>query len=177
MADQLPVSICDVATADGTKHYVMLLPIDTAFKEGLVPEAIVGALSDQWEPATPITPAVFARNSVFVKFLHAVIARHGPNDPRFLAEAKRLGAGWVYIIDQRTPTPNDEVPPEDIIGAFEVRAGTAVPESYRPNSKHRILSENGFFRLGAALQKCLLAEITALNNRRSDDRGCGLRPR
>jgi hypothetical protein len=61
-----------------------------------------------------------------------------------MAEAARLGNGWVYIIDQRTPTPGGQVPPEDIIGAFEVKDGDILPGSYRASPNHMILSPNGF---------------------------------
>src|SRR5262249_46486291 len=117
------VYVCHVDTPEGPKDYVTLLPPEVAFTQGLAPEAIVGGLRRPLGPGEPITPEVFARNRVFVDFLHAVIARHGPDQPGCRAEAKRLGEGWVYVIDQRTPTPEGPVPPEDIIGAFEVHGG------------------------------------------------------
>ncbi len=70
--------------------------------------------------------SVFARNRVFVEFMHAVIARNAPEMPGFIAEAKRQGNGWVYIIDQRTPTPLGAVPPEHIVGVFEIKNGQVV---------------------------------------------------
>jgi hypothetical protein len=94
-----------------------------------------------------------------VDFLHVVIARRGPELPGLVAAARSQGDGWVYIIDQRTPTPGDAVPPEDIVGAFEVKAGEVVPGSYWPNPKHAILSARGFFQLGDELQACLLEEL------------------
>jgi hypothetical protein len=94
--------------------------MDSTFSQGLAPEAIVGVLSERWNSSMRITPELFARNSVFVDFLHNVIAADGPSDPGFQAEARRLGDGWVYVIDQRTPSPAGPVPPEDIIGAFTV---------------------------------------------------------
>jgi hypothetical protein len=67
----------------------------------------------------------------------------------------------VYVIDQRTRTPQGAVPPEDIVGRFEVKGGQVVPGSYRPSPKHMILSSCGFFELGE-LQPYLLAELAAL---------------
>jgi len=66
-----------------------------------------------------------------------------------------------YIIDQRAHTTNGSVPPENIIGAFEVKEGELLPESYRRNPSHLILSPDGFFNLGAELQKCLVEELSA----------------
>jgi hypothetical protein len=68
---------------------------------------------------------------------------------------------FIYIIDQRTPTPEGSVPPEDIIGAFEAAGGKIVPGSYQANGEHMILSPAGFFRLGSELNQCLLREIAS----------------
>lgn len=101
-------------------------------------------------------------NPVFVDFMHKRIARREPELPGLIEEAERQGSGWVYVIDQRTPTPQDGVPPEDIVGAFEIKYGQVIPASYQANPKHSILTENGFFSLGPALQPCLLEELAAL---------------
>jgi hypothetical protein len=82
--------------------------------------------------------------------------------PGLIAKAKRQGEGWVYVVDQRTPFPQGAVPPEDIVGAFEIKDGQVVSGSYRPSPKHMILSASGFFRLGSELQPCLLEELNAL---------------
>jgi hypothetical protein len=160
------VYVCRVDTPEGTREYVTLLPPEAAFAQGLAPEAIVGVLLRPLGPGERITPEVFARNRVFVEFLHAVIARHGPDQPGCRAQAKRLGQGWVYILDQRTPTPGGPVPPEDIIGVFAVKRGEVAPGSYQPSPDHRILSANGFFRLEPGLRACLLRELASRNARR-----------
>jgi hypothetical protein len=151
--------VCRVDTPDGSKDYVTLVPPEVAFSQGLAPEAIVGVLLRPLGPEEPITPQVFARNRVFVEFMHSIIARYGPEQPGCQAEAKRLGEGWVYIIDQRTPTPEGPVPPEDIIGVFEAKGGEIMPGSYRASPKHMILSTSGFFQLEEGLQACLLREL------------------
>ncbi len=158
-------SICQVDTGEGAKYYVTLLPVDAVFSQGLAAEAIVGMLLDDWTPDRPITPDVFARNSVFVDLLHGVIAQHAPSQPGFAAEAQQLGEGHVWIVDQRTATPDGAIPQEDILGGIEVQAGVAVPGSYLRCARHRILSERGFFRLTPDLQACLLREISERNAR------------
>jgi hypothetical protein len=157
------VYVCRVDTPEGTKDYVTLIGPEAAFSQGLAPEAIVGVLLRPLELGESITPEVFARNRVFVDFLHAVIARHGPDQPGCRAEAKRLGEGWIYIIDQRTKMPGGPVPPEDIIGAFEVKGGEVLPGSYQPSPRHMILTPNGFFRLDDGLQQSLLRELASRN--------------
>ena len=156
--------VCRVDTPDGIKDYVTLIPPEIAFSQGLPPEAIVGVLLRLLGPNEPITPQVFARNRPFVEFMHSVIARYGPQQPGCQAEAKRLGQGWVCIIDQRTPTPEGSVPPEDIIGLFEAKGGEVVPGSYRASPKHLILSPRGFFQLDEGLQACLLRELGSCNS-------------
>ena len=155
--------VCRVDTPSGTKDYVTLIAPDVAFSRGLAPEAIVGVLLRPLKPEESITPEVFARNRIFVDFLHEVIARYGPDQPGCQTEAIRLGDGWIYIIDQRTPTPEGPVPPEDIVGALEVKDGNVVPGSYRASTKHMILASNGFFRLDGGLQQCLLRELASRN--------------
>lgn len=156
--------VCRVNTPEGERDYVTLLPLETVFAKGLAPEAIVGVLRRPMRTGERITPEVFVRNRVFVDFLHEVIAEHAPSQPELQAEARRLGSGWVYIIDQRTPTPEGPVPPEDILGAFEAKNGEVVPGSYQRSPKHMILSAHGFFRLGAGLHLCLLREMESRNS-------------
>jgi hypothetical protein len=140
-------SVCRVDTDDGTRDFVTLVTPEIFGSRGLVPEAIVGVLSRLLEDDERITQDVFSRNSVFVEFMHEVIARHAPKDSAFQAEARRQGNGWIYIIDQRTPDPGGTVPSEDIIGGFQIANGKVISESYQRNSKHRIFSSKGFFNL------------------------------
>jgi len=160
---ELPIGVCPCVTPEGTKEYVTCLSQKQVFARGLVSEGIIGVLLRPLKSGEAITPAVFARNPVFVDFMHRVIARRGPQLPGLIAEARRQGDGWVYVIDQRTRSPQGTVPPDDIVGAFEVKDGQFVPGSYRPSPKHMILSSDGFFRLGSELQPCLLEELTTLS--------------
>jgi hypothetical protein len=126
----LPIGICAVDTPEGTKYYVALTAMDVAFRRGLAPEAIVGVLLRPLQQGEGITPANFARNSVFVEFLHRVIAVHDPQGPGLLAAARQQGEGWIYVIDGTTPTPDGEVVDEDIIGAFKVSGEAISSTSY-----------------------------------------------
>jgi hypothetical protein len=162
---ELPINVCRVETPEGPKDYVTCLSHEHIFQHGLVAEAIIGVLLRPLESGEVITPGTFARNRVFVEFMHSVIARRGPELPGLTAEAKRQGEGLVCVVDQRTPTPQGAVPPEDIVGVFEIKNGQVVPGSYQASPKHMILSANGFFRLGSELQPCLLEELAALIGR------------
>jgi hypothetical protein len=155
------VHVCIVNTPEGTKHYLTVLPVDVVFAKGLIPEAIVGVLLRLPSDGEPIEPEAFARNSLFVKFMHDVIAQHAPEERGCREEAKRLGTGWIFIVDRRTKTPEGAVPPQDIIGALQVKEGDVVPGSYQASPEHQILTNDGFFQLTAGLHECLLRELYA----------------
>ncbi|WP_281851255.1 hypothetical protein [Dyella sp. GSA-30] len=131
-----------------------------AIKRGLVTQEIIGQLFDMNRAGGPFDPDNFARNRAFVDFMHGVIQKHGPAVPNLVTAAKAQVNGWVHIIDGRTPTPQGQVPAEDVIGAFQVKQGEIVPGSYRANPNHRILSHHGFFQLEPMLQQRLLDELT-----------------
>ncbi|GLQ97306.1 hypothetical protein [Dyella mobilis] len=157
----LPVSICEVQTANGLVAYVTLVPAGEAVKRGLVAQEIIGQLLDATRADRQIDPANFARNRAFVDFLHEAIQKHAPALPNLIDAAKAQGMGWVYIIDGRTPTPQGAVPPEDVIGGFQVDDGEILDGSYRANPNHRILSQRGFFQLDPDLERWVLADLAA----------------
>lgn len=158
----LPIRVFHVETSDGPKDYVSCLTEERVLATGLPAEAIIGVLTRPLSGSEPITPAVFARNHAFVEFMQKVIGQRGPDLESLRAEARSQGDGWLYVVDQRARTPGGQVPPEDIVGAFEVRSSQVVPGSYRPNPKHALLTANGFLQLGSELERCLLGELTAL---------------
>lgn len=165
MAETLPMCVCRVELPDGVKDYVICGTAQSAFDRGLTPEAIIGVLLQPVEQISAIAPEGLAVNRFFVDFLHQVIAKHGPGLSSLTAEAQRLGEGWVYIVDQRTPALQGHIPPEDIIGVFAAKAGQIVADSYRSNPNHRIMTVHGFFRLGAELQVHLLQELATRDGR------------
>jgi hypothetical protein len=88
-----------------------------------------------------------------------VIARHAPDNPDLKAAAARQGQGYIVVIDRRTATPGGSVPPEDIMGVFEVKDGSVVPGSYRASPNHRLLTADGFFQLDRFLDERLHQEL------------------
>ena len=148
---------------EGLREIVSLVSEETVFAHGLVPQAVIGKFLRRSDDGGALTPANFAANTSFTDFLHDVIARYAPELPGLRAEAQRLGSGRVYVIDGRTPTPQGDVPPTDIVGAFRVQGGAVEPSSYERNPNHRLLTDNGFFRLEPALHGRLLAELGTLS--------------
>jgi hypothetical protein len=162
---QTLINIFQVKTPDGLKDFASLLSVQEAFSGGIMPEAIIGELSEPPQPDGPISPSGFVRNRLFVELLHSIVAREAPKQKSFQLEAKRQMEGWVYVIDQRTPNPKGDVPNDDVIGAFEVKNGKIVDGSYVANKNHRILSNRGFFDLGTELYEHLLAELRKRNSK------------
>lgn len=157
-----PIHICAAETSNGTRHYVTCLDPNLIFTHGLIREAIVGILNRPLTESEPVTPDIFARNNIFVSFMHRVIAQNAPQVPDLVAYAKQQQTGLVFILDLRTPTPHGTVPPEDIIGAFAVKNGTISTGSYTPSPNHKLLTSRGFFQLMPELHACLIQELTAL---------------
>ena len=124
--------VCRVDTPDGIKDYVTLIPPEIAFSQGLPPEAIVGVLLRLLGPNEPITPQVFAQNRPFVEFMHSVIARYGPQQPGCQAEAKRLGQGWVCIIDRARRRPKDLFRPKTLSDCSRQREGKLCRDRIGP---------------------------------------------
>ena len=154
----MQVRVFEVRTEEGFVGMVSIAPTELGFTKGLRSEAVMGTV-----PAgtNQILPSNFTVNPVFVRFLHDFIAKHTPTLPEFLAEAQRHQDGWVYIIDYRTGDVNGDVPPEDLLGAFEVKSGE--PLLYHSNPNYRLFTERGFFVLHPQLEARLLEEIEALD--------------
>jgi len=158
--DTLRVFIYDVKV-DGAHHYfVSILDPDRGFAEGLPHRAIVGEIRGPAPPSEP-DPDQFVENAEFVAMLHRVVAEQGPSSPALRSAAAKHKAGWIYVLDARTPDPSGTVPPEDIIGAFPVADGSLISNGYQPNSNFRLLGANGFLQFVPDLTSALTTEATS----------------
>ena len=65
------------------------------------------------------------------------------------------------MIDLRTPDgPQGRVPTEDIIGAFEIKEGKILADSYWRNEEHKLYTKKkGCLSLPGPLQAALLAGV------------------
>jgi hypothetical protein len=76
-----------------------------------------------------------------------------------------LGLGktiWICRVEKPGEEPQD-------LGAFEVKAGRLVAQSYRRNPGHVLLSNEGFFRHPPELHEQLLKELTARNSKPQEE--------
>ena len=153
-----------VVPNDGVdQNFVTYIDHDLIFERGLLPEWIVGVLHKSVGDGGELVPENFSPNSVFVDFLHRFVAENASRNENLLAAAKSGQHENLFILDQRTATPQGDVPPEDIVGAFVVESGTISPATYRANREnHRILSDRGFFNLGYEMMRALRAAATRL---------------
>lgn len=147
----------EIANDDGsTSHYISLVPPDE-FPAGIPGEGLAGRLTDG---PSHFDADHFAPNTRFIDVLQAVIAREGKLAPLLIAAARARGSGWIYMIDERTPDPDGEVPPEDILGAFEVADGRIGP--YRASEHYRFLTTNGTPQLDTWVFNGLLTALRRL---------------
>jgi hypothetical protein len=138
---------------------------DWVFEHGLCTEAILGVAQPDASGGSAITPERFRENPAFVQLLQGLIAEHLGEVHGIVREAARQRGGHVYLIDGRTPRPDGQVPPLDVIGAVAVEAGLLVPGSYRHNPNHRLLTEDGFFVLPTELEAVLHDNVEARRTR------------
>lgn len=143
----------------------ILSPDDIKAIGTLPKEAIAGLIKNDPHNRDKFLPEQFQVNQDFVRFMHHVIKTFGVDDPALKAGALQQQNGWMYIIDLRTPDgPQGRVPPEDIIGAFEVKQGQLVQDSYWANEKHLVFSAYGLVRLPPFLRDALIREFKRLKS-------------
>lgn len=127
----------------------ILSPAEIAALGCLPPEAVVGVFRDE-----AFSLDAFHANPRFLRYLHGVIRAVGPSDPQLTEAAALQVKGWIYVIDLRTPEgPTGNVPPEDIIGAFEVAHGKLIGASYWSNEEYRAHTSAGTTRLPLGLRR------------------------
>lgn len=141
--------------SDGSQPFSFLSPAEMTALGGLPAEAILGTMDGETSSLER-----WRRNPLFLQLLHRVIKQAAPSDPGLQASAQGQATGWVYIIDLRTPDgPQGRVLPEDIVGAFEVRDGRILRDTYTPMPEYRVLTANGFPQLPPSLHGELMAAL------------------
>jgi hypothetical protein len=162
----LPIGVMRLTTDGGATDYIICVPLDrVTAAEGRIPsEAVIGACLTPLQDNESVAPENFAPNRYFIDLLHDVVARSGPWTPHLQDLAKRIRSGPVYVIDERTLTPENEVPEEYLIGQFEAKDGEIVPASYRPNEGYCLLTSDGFFELHPDLEDHLIEALASIPN-------------
>ena len=115
-------------------HLASPLPTHHVFKNGLDGTAIVGQCRDDGSGRARMSPGHFIRDTAFVELMHDLVSRETPRDPAAIARAASLGGGSLQVLDQRITHSPGMVSIENVIGEFQVKNGSIVANSYRPNS-------------------------------------------
>lgn len=154
------VFLYQVDFGGGERNVVSLLEPDWVSEHGLNPDAVAAVLP---AGATPydVQPDDVRENGPFLRLLSRIIFENAGRHEMLQREAEVQGDGYVYLLDGRTPDPGGRVPPQDIIGAFEVRDGALVTGSYRHNPQHRLFTTAGWFRLPPAIETALQSRLRA----------------
>lgn len=155
----LRLYVYDLPVRSGVAYcYSLVSPAQLLTAGGLPRPAILG-VSDRPEP---LAYERFRPNLLFVDLLHDVLARHGPQDPGLVAQAAALGEGRLPVWDLRSAHVSGPRAPEELLGWFEVRAGSILTGRYTPNPEHTLLSRHGLFELPAAAQDPLMRALLEL---------------
>ncbi len=160
------IFIYDVTNEDGAQaYYASPLPYEHALANGVPPEAVMGELTNGPDK---FNPESFEQNPSFLEFLAGVICKHSVNDPDLLlAETERQQDGYVYLFGKRSPTLDDRVPPEEIMGGVEIKHG--LMHRFHASPNYRLLTQDGFLHLDDWLYQRLIAELVALSNAANED--------
>jgi hypothetical protein len=138
----------------------LLTPKDVDEIGGLPSEAVCGQFNSD-----DMSPENFRVNPVFVDFMHSIIGTKGIELASLKQAAQKQAKGYLYVIDFRTPDGIfGNVPPEDIIGAFQVDNAVVVKDSYKRNDKYEIFTKNGLLKLSSDMHDLLIQELKRLRN-------------
>lgn len=115
-------------------------------------KAIVGMLKNQHGE---VVHDNILYNPTFVDFFHKTMLLFA----EFTTGTNPITSnGFMYVVDERSSSP-DTPEQEDIIGSFEVRAGSVLRDSYVPNPNYQFISTKGLFKLPAQIEKVLFLAL------------------
>lgn len=154
-------SIIEARDSEGDiKRYFSVLPQDEVMRKGLLRQAIAGTIEGAFDKNTVFDGSNFQPNREYIELLHAVIEKYGPGIEQLQTEAQRQQSGSVVVFDRRIGDIDAGVPPEDIIGLFEVENGKLL--GYIPNPNYMLWTKKGFSNPGPEFSGYLLEEIRSL---------------
>jgi hypothetical protein len=137
----------------------------------LSPEQVekIGALKGQailgFVTGEQLSLEYFYPNRIFIDLLQNVVGSEAPKDPQLQAAAIEQKQGYIYIIDRRVADRLEEkTSPEDMLGAFEIKDGQILDNSYQPNENYLIFSNNGLMQLPASLHEALVNSLLSLKS-------------
>src|SRR4051812_38385697 len=139
MADEqeLPLlNIFEVETDEGIRHVVGFVDAVRAGAEGVPTRSIVGAFQPTSEGG--FDPESFGANPEFIAAFTDFMNDEPSRSEDVVAQAKTIPSQWLYIVDPRDETPDEDDPPAtNIVGCYAVDdTGQVVPNSFQYNGQH-----------------------------------------
>jgi hypothetical protein len=123
-------------------------------------EAILGFITGE-----QLSLEYFHPNRIFIDLLQNVVGSEALKDPELQTAAIKQKQGYIYIIDRRVADSlEEETSSEDILGAFEIKDGRIVANSYQPNENYLIFGNNGLMQLPASLHESLITALISLSD-------------
>lgn len=145
MSFQLPNTIVEAEVDGILRFFLTLIPQELVSLRGLPSDLVVGSYSNisntKLEPHKNFKENIKFRDTL-LNFINTVLAFQDD----IISQAKVNDSGWIYLIDQRTPTPLGDVPSEDVIGGFEVLNGNIL--KFHENKKYALVSKEGPVNFG-----------------------------
>src|SRR4051794_2003649 len=130
------LNIFEVETEEGVKHLVGFLDPVRAGAEGIATRSIVGGFTPGEDGA--FNPGSFSVNPEFVAAFTDYMNGEPSRSDEIAAQARTVPSSWLYVVDPRDQTPDDQDPPgSQVIGCYAVdEAGQIVPNSFQYNAEH-----------------------------------------
>ncbi len=134
----------------------LLSPIkmDDASENGLKGKSVIGYLKN---PDKEISKDNVVINPDFTQVFQQTVKSTGLQSDELKNSARQQQNGYMYVIDQRAI--HKDTKPYDIVGAFEVKNGQIIADSYQPNKNYEIISIDGLFKLPSVYEENILRAI------------------
>ncbi len=133
-----PIQIIQASVQGKPATLVVLSP---APEKGVEPAQILGTVdlaggAPAWDTFRP--------NQPFLELLGKYLRGELGVDLGDLVSARVEPGENFFVIDPRTPDPGGDVPPEDIVGAYETdEGGRPVLSTFRANPGYRVIDRTG----------------------------------
>lgn len=130
------LNIFEVETDEGMKHLIGFVDPVRAGAQGISSRSVVG----DFDPGADggFNPDSFGANPEFLAAFTDFMNDSPSRSDEIVEQAKTIPSQWLYIVDPRDVTPDDEdPPPSNIVGCYAVdEAGQVVPNSFQYNGEH-----------------------------------------
>jgi hypothetical protein len=132
------LNVFDVETDEGMRRMVGFVDPSRVSEDGIPTRSVVGAFTPM--PNDEFDPETFVANPEFLAAFAEFMDLETRLSEEIVRQAEAIPGKWLYIVDPRNTTPEEEDPPQsDVIGCFAVDdSGRITPGSFLYNDEHRL---------------------------------------